>query len=113
MDFLQDYWLYHSMYEIPRNYAFWSALSLIGAATHRKIYFVKGDIEVYSTDYVLLIGPMGNKKSTCCDFAKDVFRIACPTLAIGSSNQTAEDVVRCMADDKFERVYENERGETV
>lgn len=113
MDFLADYWTYHQCYSIPRNYALWSGISLIGAALHRKVHFRIGNIEIHATNYVLLVGPMGNKKSTCCDFAKDVFRRVCPTLPIGASNQSAEDIVKSMADEKFERVYTNEDNEKV
>src|SRR4029077_15283038 len=107
MDFLSDFWQYCQCYEVPRNYALWSAISMVQAAMHRKIYFLKGDIEVHSADYPLLVGPMGNKKSTPCDFVKEIFREACPTLAIGASNQTAEDIVKAMCADDFEREFVN------
>lgn len=113
MDFIGDFWTYCSCYEIPRNYAFWSALSLVGATMHRKINFVKGDMEIHSADYVLLIGPMGNKKSTVCEFAESIFQTCCPNLHIGASNQSVEDIVRTMASEDFGRTITNERGESM
>src|SRR6266403_1412606 len=99
MDFLSDYLTYHRCYKPPDKYALMSAIALIGGVMHRKVYFLIGDKEVHANNYIILVGPMGNGKSTCRDFAEEVFRFAVPELVIGRSNQTAEDIVKCMADD--------------
>ncbi len=112
MDFLQDYFTYHKCYSIPRNYVLWSAIGLIGAVVHRKAYFMVGDKEVYCANFILLVGPQGNKKSTPCDFAKGWFMKACPQLALGASNQTVEDIVKYMSSEDFVRSYTNEMGES-
>src|ERR1051326_2204589 len=111
MDFLQDYLTYHQCYSVPRNYVIWSASGLIGAVVHRKVYCMIGDNEVYCPDYVLMVGPQGNGKSTCCDQAKKWFMKSCPGLAIGASNQSAEDIVKIMAKEGFEKIYKNEMDE--
>lgn len=69
-----------------------------------------GDIEVHANDYILLVGPQGNKKTTPCDKAKDLFKEVCPDLLIGSSTQSAEDIVKIMSDEKSIRTFTNEKG---
>lgn len=113
MDFLKDYWTYNQCYEVHRNYAIHCALSLIGATMHRKVYFLIGDVEVFSHDYTILVGPMGNKKNTPCDFARGVFKEVNPTLLLGASNQTAEDIVKILAEEKSARAFFNENKESV
>ena len=110
-DFMSDYVLYHSYYEIPRNYVYWSAIATIGAVVNRKIHFRHGDIIVHGNLYVALVGPQGNGKSVSCDFAKRFFKLACPGMPIGASTQSAEDIVSCMAKEDFARSYTNEIGE--
>lgn len=107
------YWEYISCYEIPRNYSFWSALGLLGATIHRKVMFLHGDIEIFAPLYVLLVGPQGNGKTTCCDFACGMFAKVCPDLEIGASTQSAEDIVTTMAKDTFIRCFTNSEGEQI
>jgi len=111
MDYLGDYWTYCSRYEILRNYSFWTAIGVGGAVLNRQVYFLIGDIEVHGNMYILIIGPQGNKKSTPNDFARGLFEKARPNLNIGASNQSAEDIVKTMADKDFVRSFTNHRGE--
>lgn len=113
MDYLQDYWTYHSCYEIPRNYAFWSGITLIGAVVNRKVHFFHGDIELHGNLYCMLVGPQGNSKSTCCDFSCGFFKHVCPDMELGASTQSAEDIVKVMADEKFVRCYTDEKGDQI
>lgn len=101
MDFIEDYVTYHSAYEIPRNYVYFSAINLISSVMHRKLNFRHGDIEIPTNLYTLLVGPQGNGKSTPCRFAKKMFQLVCPELEIGASTQTAEDIVINMSRDDF------------
>ena len=113
MDFLKDWWTYHSCYEIPRNYAFWSGLGTLGAVVNRKVFYLHGRIEFHGNLYVGLIGPQGSSKSTCCDFACAYFREACPDANIGPSRSSPESLVKIMSEKDFARVFTNERGESV
>ena len=113
MDFLNDYWEYHSCYEIPRNYAFWAGIGLLGSVIHRRVCYVHGDIEMHPTEYIGLIGPQGSSKSTCCSFARERFKEACPDLQIGPSRSSPEALVKIMSDDKFMRYFKNEKGENI
>jgi len=110
-DFLSDYLLYHSYYEVPRNFAIWSGIAALGAVVNRKVYFYHGDIKIHSNVYVMLIGPPGKGKSVCCDFACRFFEQACPDYETGASTQSAEDIVMNMAKDDFVRAYTDETGE--
>lgn len=110
---MSDYVLYHSKYEIPRNYVYWTAFGLLSAVKHRQLYFLHGDIEVHTNLYILLVGPQGNGKTTPLDFAKNMFREVCPDLKIGASTQSAEDIVTVMCKDDFARTYKDENDSPV
>jgi hypothetical protein len=112
-DFMSDYVLYHSYYEIPRNYVYWSAIATVGAVVNRKVHFRHGDIVIHGNLYVMLVGPQGNGKTTACDFAKRFFKLACPDYAIGASTQSAEDIVSTMAKDDFARTITDDLGNPV
>lgn len=113
MDYIENYWAYASCYEIPRNYAFLSALGLLGATIHRKVFFLHGDIEVHCNLYILLVGPQGTSKSTVNDISSKIFRKVCPDYAIGASTQSAEDIVSVMSKDTFAKSFTNENSEQV
>lgn len=113
MDFLEDYWTFHKRYEVSKNYALFSAVALLGAVLHRKVHFLHGDIEIHGNLYVLLVGPQGNGKSTCCDFAQNLFVEVCPDYEVGASTQSAEDIVTEMSKDKFARSFQNAQGECI
>lgn len=112
-DFIADYVLYHSAYEIPRNYVYYCALGLISSIKHKQLYFLHGDIEIHSNLYILLVGPQGNAKTTPLDFAKKMLQDVAPDLKIGASTQTAEDIVTVMCRDDFVRSYKNELDEPI
>ena len=101
MRFLEDYWTYHSCYEIPRNYAIYAGLGLLSSIVHRKTFYLHGDIEIHAPMYIGLIGPQGSSKSTCCGFARKFFTESCPHLRIGPSRASPESICKIMSDDKF------------
>src|ERR1041385_8916665 len=111
MDYLANYWQYCSCYEIPRNYAFWSAIGLLGAIVQRRVLFMHGDIEIYVDLYIGLIGPQGNAKSTSNDFARKLFREVVPNGHIGPSRASPESIVVSMKADDFVRSFTNHLGE--
>lgn len=113
MDFMQDYWTYHSCYEIPRNYALWAGIGLIGATVHRKVIYLHGDIEIHGTIYIGLIGAQGSSKSTCCSFAKRFFIEANPDAKIGPSRASPEILVKLLAEDGFARTFTDHQNDQV
>lgn len=110
---MSDYWEYNRCYEIPRNFALWAGLGMLGATAHRKLLYLHGDIEIHATLYVGLIGSQGSSKSTACGFARDFFRSACPDSKIGPSRSTPESLAKIMNEDKFERQFKDWNGDTV
>ena len=107
MDLMSDYWTYNQCYEIPRNYALWSALGLLGATVHRKVLYLHGDIEIHANLYVGLIGAQGTSKSTSCTFARQFFQQACPDMPVGPSRASPESIAKAMIEDKFCRSFTN------
>ena len=112
MNFLQDYWEYHACYEIPRNYAVWAGIGLLGAVVHRRVCYIHGDIEMHPTEYIGLIGPQGSSKSTCCSFARDRFKEACPDLSVGPSRSSPESIAKIMSDKNFGKAYKDGKGDS-
>ena len=109
-----DYWTYLSRYEVSRNYAFWTAFGLLSAIVHRKVFFLHGDIELHGNIYTLNVGPQGNGKSTANDISRKFFQKVCSDLAIGASTQSAEAIVKAMADEKFPvDIFTNKNNEQV
>jgi hypothetical protein len=113
MDFMADYWSYHSCYEIPRNYAFWAGFGLLGAVVHKKVSYLHGDLEIFPPIYVGLVGPQGSSKSTCCSFAREFFREACPELKIGPSRASPEAIAKTMSETTFIRQFTDVDGQAV
>ncbi len=110
---LSDFWEYCSCYEIPRNYALWSAVGLLGAVVNRKIYLYQGDILINATEFIVLVGPQGNGKSTAMRFAKNVFVKACPNINLGPSQQSREDIVKFMSSEDCMNYYDDAKGQKV
>lgn len=113
MDFLSDYWTYHRCYEIPRSYALWTGIGVLGSIIHRRVVFYHGDIEIHANMYVGLIGAQGNSKSTSCTFGRGFFQKACPESHIGPSRATPESLCTNMTKNDFPRTFTNWDGETV
>ncbi len=113
MDLISDYLTYCSCYAILRPYAIWSAVGLLGATIHRKVYFRIGRIERHGNLYILFVGPAGNGKSTPNDFARELFETVCPALRIGASTQSVENICQEMSKADFSRVFTNERNEQI
>ena len=108
---LQDFCTYCSCYEIPRNYALWSGLGLLGATINRRVYIRHGDLVFHSHLFCCLVGKQGNGKTTAKDFAEKLFRKTSPEIPIGPSQQSREDIVKFMASDECRNIYRNEKGE--
>jgi hypothetical protein len=113
MNLITDFWTYCSCYEIPRNYAIWSAIGLMSSLVNRKVYVRQGDIPIHGVTYICLIGEQGNKKTTAMSFARKIFKKVCPEIPCAAAMQSREDIIKFMAseDDRFfftntERVQE-------
>lgn len=110
MSFLQDYMTYNSGNECSRNYHIWSALVVLAATTGRRVSCRWGYFDIHPNLYVVLIGKQGFRKSTAKDIARDLFVEACPSIPVGASVQSREDIVKFMASEQCLRMYNDETG---
>lgn len=97
MNLIKDFWTYCSCYEVPKNYAYFSALTLLSACLHRKCFYMLGDTPITTVLYCTLVGEQGSKKSTPTDFARDIFHEVYPDIPTLPSVQSREDLIKFMA----------------
>jgi hypothetical protein len=55
--------------EAPRNYLFWSAISVLGGILKNNVYFKDGLYTLYPNQFIILTGPPGIGKGTAINFA--------------------------------------------
>lgn len=113
MSVIKDFWTYCSCYEIPRNYAIWSAIGLIGATTMRRVYVRQGDVKIHGNIYVCLIGQQGIKKSTAMNFAREVYEKVFPEMPCAAAMQSREDIIKFMASDEDRFFFTNHENAQV
>lgn len=62
-NWLRGYMEFTRETESPDQYHFWTAASIISAATKRQVFFQMNQFQVYPNLYVILVGPSGARKS--------------------------------------------------
>lgn len=110
MDLIKDFWTYCQSYEVPRNYAIWSALGLISAATARRVFLRQGDVIHYPQSYITLVGEQGGRKSTSMGFARSLYKEAYPDIPCAAAMQSREDIIKFMASDEDVFYFRNHEG---
>lgn len=55
--------------EAPKNFLFWSAISVLGGILKNNVYFKDGLYTLYPNQYIILTGPPGIGKGTAINFA--------------------------------------------
>jgi len=55
--------------EAPRNYLFWSAISVLAGVLKNEVFFKDGLYTLYPNQYIILTGPPGIGKGTAINFA--------------------------------------------
>jgi hypothetical protein len=113
MDLVTNFYRYCSCYEIPRNYAVFSALGLIGATLNRKCFIRQGDIVHSCSLYICLVGVQGSKKSTAMWWAWDLFKTTFPHIPLGSSVQSREAIIKNMAGPEGTLYYKDHEDTTI
>jgi Protein of unknown function (DUF3987) len=64
-NWIQAYLAYTAESESPEEYHLWVAVSVIGGALRRRVFFPMGYFQLYANNYIVLVGPPGRcKKST-------------------------------------------------
>lgn len=110
MSLIKDFWTYCQSYEIPRDYALWSALSMIAATTERRVFIKQGDIIHHGNLFISLIGAQGGRKSVTKDFARNIYTEVFPDAVVGASMTSREDIIRFMSQGDTTRTYIDQDG---
>lgn len=61
-DFLDAYVKYTENSESPPSYHMWAGVSVIGAALQRRTWIGWGHTQIFPNQYIVLVGPSGNRK---------------------------------------------------
>lgn len=109
-DFITEYLAFNSGNECARNYHIWSALVVLAATVHKRVWISQGYHSVYPNLYVGLIGDMGSRKSSAKDIACDLFQSTFPDYPMLTSVQSREDIIKYMASDKCAYSFKDASG---
>ena len=74
--FFQMYFDYVGRTEAPLSFHRWSAISVVGALLGRNFHFPFGHVDLYPTQYIMLIGGAGSRKSSAIGIAEKLARAA-------------------------------------
>ncbi len=96
--FLQNYMLWCSGTEVPRNYQYWSGISAVSAALASRVWTRMGRFPIYPNLYIIFLGPPGNGKTVAKDQALKIVR-ELPEIKLSAEAQTKEGLVRYMRDE--------------
>ena len=108
--FIEEYLRFNAGNEVPKTYHIWSALVILAAAVHKRVYVPYGYYTTYPNLYVGLIGSMGSRKSSGKDIASDLFQETFPDYPVLSSVQSREDIIKYMNSDACHFVFNNHEG---
>lgn len=61
-DFLDAYLKYTENSESPRSYHTWAGVSVVGGALQRRVWMDWGHTRIFPNQYIVLVGPSGNRK---------------------------------------------------
>ncbi len=106
-DLVQEYLIFNSGQECPRNFHLGGIFICIAAAVHKRVHLLLTDnieegsfVKTYPNLYIGLIGPQGGRKSTGKDHALLLFTEVFPDYPIMSDTQSVEDIIRYMNRDE-------------
>lgn len=74
--FFQMYFEYVGQTEAPLSFHRWSAISVVGALLGRNFKFPFGHIDLYPTQFIMLIGGAGSRKSSAISIAEKLAQAA-------------------------------------
>lgn len=101
MGYLSDFLEYNSGNECPKSFWTWSALSLLGHISGRKVVYHHGGdwMPITTAIYVGLVGGPGSGKTTAKSEVKRIMVEYFPNYMYSASIQSREDIVLKMAHD--------------
>lgn len=95
-DWLQQYEKYVDGTESPKDYNFWSGISILSASLKRAVCLPTGQYDLYPNQYIILVGPPGVGKGTAITPAVGIAKKA-DTVNYLSDRITAERVIEKLA----------------
>src|ERR1700686_5250171 len=73
-NFLTAYMEYCSNVSAPKQYMYWSALSVVSAAIERKLWCTTGKLFWFPNIYTCIVGEKSTRKSSGCAIAVNLYR---------------------------------------
>jgi hypothetical protein len=73
-DLIDGYIEFSKNTESPSNYHLWSAISVISGTMQRKTWLKWGHTDIYPNQYIILVGPSGNRKGEPLIIARNFLR---------------------------------------
>lgn len=113
MSYLDDYLLFNSNNECPRNYHIGTALFTLAAANGLRCWVDMGYFDIRVNLYLGLIGKQGSRKTTAKDIGRSILMDALPDTPLCASVQSMQDLVKRLASDECLRAYQDEHGNLI
>ncbi len=109
--FLQNYLSFMEWQESPRDFHFWTALTLIAAATRRKIFLDRVYYNLYPNLYSGVVAESAwCRKSTAMDIGMKLFMQVFPDYPTLMGKITPEELISCLSDDPHLFIQADELG---
>lgn len=89
---------------LPR-YATWSALAALAIATSKRVWINQEHYQIFPNLYIVLVGPMGSRKSTPMEKVWKMIRTCFPAQCFGSSIASRESIIKEMSSDDCADMY--------
>ena len=100
MSYLQDYIYYSSGNEVPEEYTYWSALSILGQLLGNKVWIEHGDYYRFNPQiYVALVGEAGSGKNSGLSVNMDIMINNFSDYHVSASIQSREDIAYVMSEE--------------
>lgn len=106
-DFITGHLEYTENTESPRSYHLWASLSTIAAALQRRVWMKWGHTHIYPNQFIILIGPSGNRKGEPVTIARDLMKAV--DIKMIAEAITREALAKFMTDSVTDFNYDKRR----
>lgn len=106
MNFIERYLFFNKGNEVNEQYHLWTAIGVLASCASRHVWIDMGHFTVYPNQYIVLVGPAGNGKTTAmragARMVKEIGRIPC-----SADCQSSEDIVKMLAKEDAQQVFQH------
>ena len=96
-DWLKSYLEFTATHEAPESYHLWSGLTIISAATRRRVFIELEHGIVYPNLYVIIVAESAKtRKSVAMDMARDLLIDAIPDMKIMRDSMTSQGLIHAL-----------------